>query len=235
VRMWHTPGGVLREASSAHLAEAPESLHHVRGVLTHRADARSLLVHLLPVPVQRLPAITADQIRELVDVGLRRVGGDDAVHQTLLVGADVHLHPGEPDAALPRLPHLGIAGAALVHRRVRRCDEGGVDDRPLLQEETLLLSREPISAEIALVSSCGLRPSMGSVGDAYRLHRGMVQPAPAALRPRLPVPAPVRAATCARGRVSADSRVTYTLLLRAIPSGSPQQRMDNSPACLESR
>src|SRR5690606_11899696 len=70
--------------------------------------------------------------------------------------------------------------------------------------------------------------------EDLRFHRRLVQSAPAPLCAWAEVADPVRTPARARG-VTAGGRVIHTLLLRAIPKGSPQQRMDNSHAYLESR
>ena len=158
---------VLREATVPHLREAPELLHDAKGVLTTRPRPRAGRVDPIPVggafaalvhaivatagfPMElvlgfavRLVAeerrlAAAHQVRELTDIGHRRVGRRERVHHAARIGADMNLHADVPLLAFARLLHLGIARLRRILRRAGRSNDRRVDNRARLQQQPLL-------------------------------------------------------------------------------------------------
>ena len=100
-------------------------------------------MHLAPVGLVaiQLALVAMQQLRQLTDVRLRRIGRHQAMDQAIAVGAYVRLHAEVPVLALHRLAHLGVPRLCLVLGRRRRLDDRRIDDRPGLQQQPLLLQQ----------------------------------------------------------------------------------------------
>ena len=104
-------------------------------------------VGLIPV---ELALLSVQQFIEARNVRLARASGRQAVHQTVLAGADVDFHSEVPLLVLPGLLHLGITALGFIFGRTGRADDGCIHDRSRLEQQPLFFQQRAHLGEYLL-------------------------------------------------------------------------------------